>query len=187
LNGSDEEDIVHIQRVLSGEQRMFSFLVEKYEHRLRRFCRSRLPDSEVDDAVQDVFIKAFKGLAGFQLGRSFSPWLFAIALNGIARKKRRFRNEEIKKARFTAENRDVNDSNDGLRELESESLRKAVAALPRSYRDVVDLYYFAELDTDETAKALGLGLEAVKTRLFRARKLLREMLENGNRAGTGGV
>jgi RNA polymerase sigma-70 factor, ECF subfamily len=187
VNGSDEEDIVHIQRVLSGEPRMFSFLVDKYEHRLRKFCRSRLPDSEVDDAVQDVFIKAFQGLAGFQLGRSFSPWLFAIALNGIARKKRRYRNDEVKRVRFAAENRDAYGSNDGQRELEEESLRKAVAALPRSYRDVVDLYYFAELDTEQTAKALDIGLEAVKTRLFRARKLLRKMLENGNRVGTEGV
>lgn len=187
MNGSDEEDILCIQRVLTGDTQSFAFLVSKYEHRLRNFCRSKLPDSEVDDAVQDIFLKAFRSLAGFRLGRSFPPWLFSIARSSIAGKKHRYRNEEDKRARFAAEYGDISGVNEGMKKLEAEFLLKAVAALPRSYRDVVELYYLAELDTEQTAKTLGIGLEAVKTRLFRARKLLQEMLENGNPAGPQGV
>jgi RNA polymerase sigma-70 factor (ECF subfamily) len=187
VKSSDEEDILSIQRVLTGDTRAYAFLVTKYERRLRSYCRSRLPDSEVDDTVQDIFIKAFRSLSGFRLGRGFSPWLFTIALNSIASKKHRFRNEEDKRARFIAENRDVHAMNEGMDKLESDFLLKAVGALPRGYRDVVELYYLGELDTEQTAEALGIGLEAVKTRLFRARKLLREMLENGNRSGSQGV
>lgn len=183
---SDEEDILDIQRVLSGDRGAFAALLRKYERRLRGYCRSRLPDSEVDDAVQDIFVKAFKSLGSFRLGASFPPWLFAIARNSIAGRKLRFRREEEKAARLAAEGLEAGE-NDGLAGLEAEYLLKAVAALPQAYREVVELYYLAELDSGETAEALGLGVEAVKTRLFRARKLLREFMENGNRRGTKGV
>ena len=158
----------------------FAGIVARYERRLRAYCRSRLPASEVDDAVQDVFVKAFRGLAGFKLGYSFAPWLFAIARSAIAGRKHRFRNEEDKRARLSADYDPGAGVNDGEAELEAESLRRAVSSLPRGYRDAVELYYFAELDTEKTAAALGIGVEAVKTRLFRARKLLHEMLGGGN-------
>jgi RNA polymerase sigma-70 factor (ECF subfamily) len=187
VSGSDEEDILNIQRILSGDTKPFECLVRKYEHRLRNYCRARLPASEVDDAVQDILIRAFKSLSGFRLGCSFSPWLFAIALNNIASRKHRFRNEMDKHARLTAEKEEAFSVNEGIETLEADFLLDAVATLPRGYRDVVELYYLAELDTEQTAKALGIGLEAVKTRLFRARKLLRGMLESGNRGGTRGV
>jgi RNA polymerase sigma-70 factor (ECF subfamily) len=187
VSGSDEEDILCVQRVLMGDTQSFALLVSKYEHRLRSYCRSRLPDSEVDDTVQDIFLKAFKSLAGFRLGRSFPPWIFSIARSCIAGKKHRYRNEEDKRARFVAEYGAVSGVNEGMERLEAEFLLRAVAALPRNYRDVVELYYLAELDTEQTAKTLGIGLEAVKTRLFRARKLLQEMLENGNPVEPQGV
>lgn len=183
---SDEDDILSIQRVLSGDAGAFASLVRKYERRLRSYCRSRLPESEVDDAVQDIFVKAFRSLGSFRLGASFSPWLFAIARSSIAGRKLRFRREEEKRARLAAEGLATSE-NGGLAELEAEYLLKAVAALPQAYREVVELYYLAELDTEGTADTLGIGVEAVKTRLFRARKLLREFMEKGNRGGVQGV
>lgn len=183
----DEEDILSIQRVLSGDSAAFAVLVRKYERRLRSFCRSRLPEAEVDDAAQEVFVKAFKSLGGFRLGASFCPWLFSIAMSTIARKKHRYRNEVDKTRRLMAEADGHTGQNEGLANLEGEFLRKAVRELPPAYRDVVELYYFAELSTEESAKALGLGVEAVKSRLFRARKLLQEMMEGRNRSGPQGV
>lgn len=187
LQGSDEEDILSIQRVLSGDAEAFAPLVRKYGGRLRQFCRSRLPDSEVDDTVQDILVKAFRSLPGFRLGASFPPWLFSIARSCIAGRKHRYRNEAVKQARFMAEHRDDSATNEGLEGLEAESVLRAVSALPRVYRDVVELYYLAGLDVEDTAQALGLGQEAVKTRLFRARKALREMMESGNPKGSQGV
>jgi RNA polymerase sigma-70 factor (ECF subfamily) len=59
----------------------------------------------------------------------------------------------------------------------AESLRKAITTLGGDLRRAVELYYFAGLSVDETAKVLGVGGEAVKSRLFRARKALRKYLE----------
>jgi RNA polymerase sigma-70 factor (ECF subfamily) len=72
--------------------------------------------------------------------------------------------------------------------LASENLRSAVASLPASYRAAVELYYFAGLGVSDVAKALGLGEEAVKTRLFRARKELSSLLDDSRQprhAGKG--
>jgi RNA polymerase sigma-70 factor (ECF subfamily) len=183
VNSPDDEDILSIQRVLAGDREAFSSIVSKYERRLRSYCRARLPDTEVDDTVQDILIRAFRGLGGFRLGSSFSPWLFTIAFNVIAGRKHRFRNEEEKRQRFAAEPARDLEENEGLRLLEAEALLSAVRSLPGMYRDAVEMYYYAELPVEDIAKVLGVGNEAVKTRLFRARKLLRVALEGGNREG----
>lgn len=181
MNSPDDEDILCIQRVLAGDREAFSSIVSRYERRLRSYCRSRLPETEVDDTVQDIFVRAFRGLEKFRLGASFSPWLFTIAFNVIAGRKHRFRNEEEKRQRVAAEPSRSFDENEGLRLLEAEALLAAVRALPRMYRDAVEMYYYADLPVEDIAKVLGVGTEAVKTRLFRARKLLRAALEGGNR------
>lgn len=184
MNGPDDEDILSVQRVLVGDREAFSSIVSRYERRLRSYCRSRLPESEVDDTVQDIFLRAYKGLESFRLGSRFSPWLFTIAFNVIAARKHRFRNEEEKRQRAAAEPARAFDENEGPGLLEAEALLSAVRSLPRMYRDAVEMYYYAELPVEDVAKVLGVGTEAVKTRLFRARKLLRSALEGGNREGS---
>ena len=183
MNSPDDEDILCMQRVLAGDREAFSSIVSRYERRLRSYCRSRLPEAEVDDAVQDILVRAFRGLGGFRLGASFSPWLFTIAFNVIAGSKHRYRNEEEKMQRAATEPARNFDENEGLHLLEAEALLSAVRSLPRMYREAVEMYYYAELPVEDIAKVLGVGTEAVKTRLFRARKLLRAALEGGNREG----
>lgn len=184
MNSPDDEDILCIQRVLAGDREAFSSIVSRYERRLRSYCRSRLPEAEVDDTVQDILVRAFRGLGGFRLGSSFSPWLFTIAFNVIAGRKHRFRNEEEKRQRIAAEPARAFDENEGFHLLEAEALLSAVRSLQGMYRDVVEMYYYADLGVDEIAKVLGVGTEAVKTRLVRARKMLRVALEGGNREGS---
>jgi RNA polymerase sigma-70 factor (ECF subfamily) len=131
------------------------------------------------------------------LGQSFPVWLFSIAANRTRTKLLRFATE---KARISAAGREAaasaangasaaeDPAAEALRRLEAAELRRAVAALPKDQREPVELYYFAELSIAETARVLGLGEEAIKSRLFRARKQLREMLEKPQpQADPGGI
>jgi len=177
-------DLADIHRVLAGDNRAFRPIVERYADRVLAFCRSRrLDEDEAADLTQDVFLRAFRSLGSFRLGESFPSWLFAIAANRI-RSRGGKRSSEERKIEAVAAEEGARESPDALveaeRVFEAEAVRKAVATLPAEQRSVVELYYFAELSVAEVTVVLGIGEEAVKSRLFRARKKLRSLLESVN-------
>lgn len=173
------DDVVVIQRVLGGDADAFRLLVQRYGGRLRGFCLARLGDpDEADDAVQDVLLRAYRSLGSFRLGSSFASWLFAIAANRVRTRRGRSsaREELARRAADAARTAPAGDSADpadhAVAGLEREEVRRVVARLAWPLRVVVELYYFAGLPVNETAAALGLGVEAVKSRLLRARREL---------------
>jgi RNA polymerase sigma factor (sigma-70 family) len=189
---SDIDDIDAVHRVLSGDRDAFRIVVERYGDRVLRFCRSRLgSEEEAADAAQEVFLRAFRSLRSFRLGESFASWLFAIAANRAKTRAVRRIADRAKGERAAAEARSAPDPDpaiDAERSLEAEGLRAAVASLPYDQRAPVELYYFAELSVAQTARVLGIGEEAVKSRLFRARSRLRNMLEEPQpEGGTEGI
>lgn len=172
----EPDDLILVRRVLRGESDAFRLLVRRYGGRLRGFCQARLGDSdEADDAVQDVFLRAYRSLAGFRIGASFPSWLFAIAANHVRTRRSRaaLRGALAVKAADDARAAAVADPADqAMASLAREEVRRAVARLSGPQRVVVELYYFAGLTVEETGAALGLGAEAVKSRLLRARREL---------------
>lgn len=179
----EESDIV--ARVLSGDGEAFRQLVDAYSDRLYGFCLARLGDPDAaEDAVQDVFVRAYRSLRGYDPSRGFASWLFAIAANRVktryAARASRARLDEraVSEAASSAESDGARYGPErlALDVLAAEELRAAVARLPRSYRAPVELYYFAGLGVADVAKALRLGEEAVKSRLHRARKALSDDL-----------
>jgi RNA polymerase sigma factor (sigma-70 family) len=194
---SDDDDSAVASRVLSGDADAFRLLVDRYGDRLYRFCRARLgDDSDAEDAVQDVFVRAYRSLRSFNPARSWASWLFAIAANRV---KSRYvssagRERLVEKAGNEAAVLEpaasvaADPATLALDAMAAESLRSAVASLPASYRAPVELYYFAGLGVADVAKALGLGEEAVKSRLFRSRKELSLILDDSGqpkRSGKG--
>ena len=186
------EDVALVHRALGGDDRAFRALVERYGDRLFRFCRSRLgSDEEAEDAVQDAFLRAYRSLGRFRLGESFAAWLFGIAVNRTRSRASQAAMESVKAARAASEAQVSAPGGDPSLAIEAEAefraLREAVASLPDELRLPVQLYYFGGLSVAEISKERGLGAEAVKSRLFRARKKLRSILEDGNRDGDAGV
>lgn len=181
VGDSRTDDSEVVGKVLSGDREAYRFLVDKYGPRVISFCRSRMrSEDDARDAAQDVFLRAYSSLASFRTGESFAAWLFAIAANHARTRFRIFSSErrKIEAVRLEAAAAAPADpSEDVERVLRAEGLRRAVSALPPDMRWAVEFYYFAELSVAETARVLGIGEEAVKTRLFRARKLLRRALE----------
>jgi len=177
------EDQVLVHRSLAGDEVAFRRLVERYADRVLRFCEARLGSGEdAADAAQEVFIRVYRSLGSYRLGASFPAWLFAIAANRVRTRWTRAATERKKIERSAAEAEGASSpdpEDEALRSLQGEAVRSAVAALPKEQRDCVELYYFGGLGVAECAEALGLGAEAVKSRLFRARRTLRAALETG--------
>lgn len=176
--GSDEEVL---QRVRSGETGQFEVLMRRYNQRLFRAVRAVFPRdaAEAEDVVQDAWVRAFTHLNQFAGRSSFSTWLVRIALHEAwarARRGRRFTPiaGQSEEALPMTEDDGVADPERAAATREMRTiLEDAVDALPETYRIVFVLRSIEDLSTADTAACLDLTPEAVKTRLHRARALLR--------------
>ncbi len=179
---ADEEVVA---RVLAGERELFEILMRRYNQRLFRVARGILADdAEAEDVMQDAYVRAYRHLDQFAGRARFATWLTRIAVHeALARARRRGRAVEI----------------DGMTDLRRESipalraaerdperraidqslrtaLEAAIAELQPAYRVVLMLRDVEGLSTAATAESLGLEIPAVKTRLHRARAMLRRRL-----------
>lgn len=185
-NPESDPDWAVVSRVQSGDIDAFEDLVRRHGRRVHLTLAGILRrDEDLEDAVQDTFIKAFQHLGDFRGRSTFLTWLTRIAINTALQRLRGRRDMES-----LSDSDDVNDdfrprqlrawednpeqaySKNVMREL----VWKAVRDLPLKYRVVVMLRDLQQLSTAETAAALDLGIQAVKARLFRGRLMLREAL-----------
>jgi RNA polymerase sigma-70 factor (ECF subfamily) len=182
-----DEDVV--DRVREGEVDLFETLMRRYNQRLYRIARSVVRDDPgAEDVVQEAWVRAYTHLDQFERRARFSTWLARIAIHEAwarARRGRRFVSIEPERANpMTDPVSRESDPEKTAADRESASvLEAAIAALPDLYRGVLVLRDVEELSTAETAECLELTEEAVKTRLHRARGLLRRELAGTMRAG----
>lgn len=180
LEPETDEEVV--EEVVGGEAARFEVLMRRHNQRLFRAARAILKDdAEAEDAVQQAYLTAYAKLSQFEGRSRFSTWLTRIAVNeSLRRRKKQGRLGDLELAPEPRENplghtpRSPEQlAGDGeLRAL----LERAIDALPESYRVVFVMRELEELDTRETAECLELSEEAVRVRLHRARKALREWL-----------
>jgi RNA polymerase sigma-70 factor, ECF subfamily len=178
---SDEEVVA---RVLAGDVSLFEILMRRYNQRLFRVARSILADdAEAEDVMQEAYMRAFRELATFRGEALFSTWLTRIACHeALARSRKRRRlvglTPEAGGEPPDPPSKDIGPE----RELENRELqnvlRKAVEVLPEPLRTVFCLREIEGLSTEETADALGLTTENVRVRLHRARRTLRQTLDD---------
>jgi len=163
-----------VQRVRDGDRASFEILMRRHNQRIYRAARAILKnESEVEDAMQQAYINAFTHLNQFEERARFSTWLTRIAVNeAIARRQRMRTTESEEMVEQTVTRQPTPEHLAYAGELQR-VLEDAVDALPEAYRSVFMLRDIEGLSTNETAEALDLGDEAVKTRLHRARALVR--------------
>ena len=184
---SNDRDVAAVARVLQGDTEAYRVLVEAYEPVVRRLALKHLARSEdAEDAVQEIFVKAYRSLSSFRLDRRFLPWLYSVALNHLKTvygKTRRIYDHEAghEVEQTGARGATGGEAEDPARIAAERAavaeIRQAVNRLPESLRDVVVLYYLQEASVEDVQEALGLGRENVKSRLHRARKELRKVLD----------
>jgi RNA polymerase sigma-70 factor (ECF subfamily) len=157
--------------------------MRRHNQRIYRAARAVVKDeTEVEDVMQQAYINAFTHLDQFEERSEFSTWLTRIALNEAFARREKMRRAESVTANVDDEGRALMETitssqPDPERQAYARELRDvleaAVDELPESYRTVFMLRDIEGLSTNETGVGLGLGDEAVKTRLHRARAMIR--------------
>ena len=179
-----------IRRIRDGEHDAFYELIRPYERRVyaAAFAITR-NDADAEDVAQEAMLKALKNLRQFRGESRFSTWLIQITVNEARMRKRREHAHVVEpivesdaEGNYTP--RDFAD----WREIPSETLERkeireklaeALRSLSDIYREVFVLRDMQHLSIEETAKALGISTASVKTRLLRARLMLRDLLAPG--------
>lgn len=153
-------------------------------------------DDDAQDAVQDAFLSAFRGLDSFDGSARLTTWLHRIAVNAALMKLRR----QQRKPELSLDGLVPSFTDDGhaadppapwdqtaeqllMRRETKDLVRQKIDQLPESYRTVLVLRDIEEMDTEETARLLGVSEGVVKTRLHRARQALRTLLDPHLRGG----
>jgi RNA polymerase sigma-70 factor (ECF subfamily) len=177
---SDEQIIA---RVVAGETALFEELMRRHNQRVYRVARAIVKDEgEAEDVMQQAYLNAFAHLGQFAERAKFSTWLTRIVIHEALGRRRRTRpaDQIANDSEVAAMSRAESDEPSPERQAYASELRRiveeSVDALPDSYRAVFMLREIEGLSTSETAEGLELGEEAVKTRLHRAKAIVRREL-----------
>jgi RNA polymerase sigma-70 factor (ECF subfamily) len=187
---------------LRGRPDAYGELVRRHQSAIYNVVYRLIGDrQEALDLAQDAFVRAYSALGSFDTARQFGPWISRIAANTALNWLQRRRVPTVPLAR----NSSLSDGNiageadqDGELPLADDTsepervylaaerkalLRGAILALPPHFRAVVELRHFQDLSYEEIAVTLGIALSDVKSHLFRARRMLRDRLEQENKEG----
>lgn len=179
-------DVELVERILGGEIGLYELIMRRYNQRLFRVIRSVLRDDrEAEDSLQESWVQIYEHLKQFAKRSSFATWITRIAYHEAlnrAKKSRRWIALENESGEIVTRVMDRTESPTTPEELAIRAelrkvLESAIDLLPDFYRSVFLLRDVEGLNTAETADSLELSEEAVKTRLHRARLLLRRTLE----------
>lgn len=191
---TDEELVV---RIRAGELALLELVMRRYNQRLFRIARGILrDDGEAEEVVQDAYIRAYQHLDECRVPQGFGGWLCRIAVNQSLKRARRAdwqtrhpaterlddADQELAMSRSASSSPLPEDA--AYRQQLRQLLQQAIDALPDAYRIAFVLREVEQMSVRETATCLGIEPTTVKTRVFRARRLLRRTLSERVHAAT---
>ena len=176
-------DVELIQRVLDGDDTAFSELVRKYQKSVHALAWRKVQDFHIaEDITQETFLKAYKRLSTLKEPQSFASWLYVIATNHSKTwlSKNRLQtqsledtdNTELEKATYSSYVSAENER--ASAEAQRDVVKKLLAKLQESDRTVITLYYLGGMTYEEISRFLGVSVNAIKSRIYRARQFLKK-------------
>jgi RNA polymerase sigma-70 factor (ECF subfamily) len=186
---SSLEDDTLVKDAIGGDENAYKKLVDKYERALYFHILKMIKDREqVEDLVQETFVKAFDNLNTYSTNYAFSTWLYRIATNhtiDYLRKKKlkTLSIDEPMKTKDGEMEMQLPDESAGtdrniIRKQRQKIVQKAIKELPKKYRLVIEMRHMEEKSYQEIADVLDLPLGTVKAHIFRARELLYKALKD---------
>ena len=165
-------DQEYVESSRNGCPEHFRWLVQRYQKPLFAFLSGRMGNpSEIEEAAQESFVRAFLSLKKLRKPESFCSWLLGIA-GRVAKEQFRSAAHRAKDSEVAAEMMSDADAS-----REEYPLEEVIAALPENYRQVILLRYYEGLSCQEVATRLGMPLGTITKTLSRAYALLRQELE----------
>lgn len=179
---TEPSDLALVERVRGGDEDAFAELVRRHHGAIHGLCLSMAGPAEADDAAQDAFLKAYRSLSKFRGDSAFGSWLYRVAANVcLDRLRRRKREKSDSWEALLAERggdveRLIPAAPDQSAALEDQDLvRRVLDLLPEDHRLILTLRETQGLDYKELMAALDCSLDAVKSRLKRARQGFSEL------------
>jgi RNA polymerase sigma-70 factor (ECF subfamily) len=171
-----------VARVQKGDKTAFDLLVRKYQHKIAKLVARYVRDrGEIEDVTQETFIKAFRAMRGFRGESAFYTWLYRIAINTaknyLVSQGRRPPTTGIE-GEEGGEDFGVNLSEETTPERNllaaeiSQTVQRAIAALPEDLRTAITLRELEGLSYDEIAEVMDCPIGTVRSRIFRAREAI---------------
>ncbi len=182
-----EED-VFVEKARQHDEAAIRAIIQRYNQTIFRMVRAIVQsDAEAEDVVQEAYVRAFSNLESFRGDAAFGTWLIRIALNEALGRKRQRRETDLSALEtspsvdvmmeaFGMGHSPVNPESDAARAEIRALIETALDTLPEVFRIVFVMRDVEGFDIAETAALLELNPNTVKTRLFRARAMLREAL-----------
>lgn len=172
----------------AGDERAFTALMRRYKDPLYRFVRRSAPNAdEAYDIVQEAFVAAWRALPRYDPKRKFSTWLFHIALNKLRDHGRKRAVRSFFHRAASLDDPDRADTADSAENVSAQHeardtlrrLSERIDALPARLRLAFTLHVLNDMPQAEVAEVLGISAKAVETRVYRARKVLQDWLDEG--------
>ncbi len=182
--GDRETDRLLVERVQQGDKQAFSLLVAKYQRKLGRLVGRMVREpADVEDVVQEAFIRAYRALPGFRNDSAFYTWLYRIGINAaknwLVSHGRKvptatvLDSEEMEGAEDAPLLRDTDTPEQLLMSRQmADTVNAAVAALPEDLRTAVTLREIEGLSYEEIAQVMDCPIGTVRSRIFRAREAI---------------
>lgn len=188
-----------VERIGTGDHAAFEGLMRKYNGKLFRIARAILKDDrDAEDVLQDAYLEAYRHLDEFRGGSELSTWLTRIVINqALMRLRKEKRRSSIVPFRSATDaegpeaqvpdDRSESPSAAAIRGETRRILERRIDELPSSFRTVFVMREVEDMGIDEIAQCLAISPATVRTRLFRARALLRAALARDIDIATGDV
>jgi RNA polymerase sigma-70 factor (ECF subfamily) len=174
---SFDEDLILVDRYLAGDTSAFEAIYSKYYEKVFAISRGILLDQdEAADAVQEIFTLVYRHIRRFDQRSKFSTWLFRVAVNRSIQeaRKHRFKNKSLELTEASAQ------TDPPEMEVLDPHIAAAMSQMSPNDRALLVLFYWEELSLNEIADSLGCGVNAAKTRLYRARERFKSLYEAEN-------
>ncbi|MCK0130015.1 RNA polymerase sigma factor [Flavobacteriaceae bacterium F08102] len=178
-------DILVVEKILNGQSELFEILMRRYNELLYRTIRSYINiETDVEDTMQDAYVKAFQKLHQFKNEAMFSTWLVRIGINEALqriRKSKKHQTLDIMQENGVLQIADTTCMNPEINTIYNEStafIEKAIDALPYKYKIVYMLKEVEGMEITEISNALDLTKSNIKVRLHRAKNMMKEYLLN---------
>jgi RNA polymerase sigma-70 factor (ECF subfamily) len=169
-----------VEQATGGDLDAFEELVRRFQRRVYGFAYQHLRDfDEAYDLTQEIFVKLYRNLARYDAARPFEPWFWKLAANTTINYRRR----RVPTPTDQTADRAQAGTESAL-PVHDPALVDALAQLDPAYRLPVLLHYYADLPLERVAQSLNLTVPAIKSRLHRARAMLRNTLAESEEAGT---
>lgn len=179
LSQKTDEEVIRL--VQAGDSDSFGILIERYEEKMKRYARKfSSQKDDIDDIVQEIFIKAYRNIQGFDPKRKFSSWIYRVAhnelINHLNRKKRDFVLFDLDIFLPYVFKKDETEK-DIDRESMQKMLDKCLDKLDFKYREPIVLFYLEGLGYKEISDIMEIPISTVGVRIRRAKILMKNIFK----------